>query len=394
MGNPMTQPILKLDAAGTIESITIPRPSDFHQHFRWEGMIDAIAPDNIRHNKYVLAMPNNGPDKTDDPKVSLIKTLAGACRVYHRIMDIKAKHKLETFAFPLMTIYLSRETTPEMIERCKASKIVYAVKSYPAHGATTNSGFGMPFDECDDTIKAMIRCKMPLLIHAEDATDFYGHYLPHEVREEHCIKWRLRRFREKYPDLEIVIEHMSTIAAINLLKEDQSGKTRGTITPQHLLFTKDDLASLSWRNHLRCMPYVKTEDDRQALLELATSGNILVSKGTDKADHVLADKNKPFEQAACGCSVPHADALYTIAFMQKKAINANFVRFMSHNGPDAWHLSRPADNDAITICMVREGEKDIPDPLQVPAKNDVIVPLGWTESVDRLKIGYITAMAT
>lgn len=384
---------IERDNLNNILSATLPRTSDFHQHDRWIGMINEVALENMRHHKYTLKMPNNGPDPTPDPKISIIKTVQSACRVYHKIMDIKAKNGIHTFEYPLMTVYLTRETTPAMVEGMAISKLVVGPKSYPGHGGTTNSGVGIPFYECDeDTIREMIRCKRVMLIHAEEVFDEHGRQLDHAEREAYCITHKLRPFREKYPDLEIRIEHASTIEAIEIVKEDKSGNTKMTQTPQHLLFTADDFAK-SYGTHLRCMPYVKTEEIRQALLEFAISGDFRTMAGTDRAPHPSKLKNVPFEQAACGCWLPHDIALYFLAFQEKRAINDNFVKFMSYNGPDAWGLPRPADNDTITIRMVKDGEHDIPDPLPLPEMNDVVVPLGWTQEPDRLKIGYITALA-
>jgi dihydroorotase len=389
----MLAPQTILNDAGKIISITIPRPSNFHAHFRWEdeGLIDAVTPENTRHFKYVLAMPNTGPGEGN-----LIRSLEDANRVYHRIMDIRAKRGIQTFTKPLLTMYLTSDITPEVVEYISRSAIVYAVKSYPAHKAgqvgTTNSGHGVPFDECEDTIRAMEQHRIRLLIHAEDVTDENGNEIPHKDREAHCVKHRLWKFREKHPDLYICIEHASTREAVEFVKADTSGKTVMTVTPQHLLFTADDFEKYSWRNHLRCMPYVKTEADRQALLDFVTFGDPRCWAGDDTAPHASAKKNMEFEKAACGCWLPHSIALYAVAFMRRNAINENFVRFMSLNGPTWWHLEPPADGDTITI--VEDSATDIPEPTPLPKVNDVIIPLGWSADPDKLKLGYSVALAT
>jgi dihydroorotase len=387
----MLMPHIVRDGNGKIVSITIPRPSNFHAHFRWEdeGLIDAVTPENIRHFKYVLAMPNTGPGEG-----KVIRSIEDAHRVYHRIMDIRAKHGIRTFTRPLMTLYLTEDVTPRVIERIVDSEFVFAVKSYPVHRkdqiGTTNSGLGVPFDECDETIRAMQEYKVPLLIHAEDVNDRHGRELPHAEREAHCVTHRLRPFRDKYPELNLRVEHASTVEAVNFVKEDSMGRTTAGFTPQHLLFTEEDFKRYSWRNHLRCMPYVKTEDDRQALLDFVTSGDPRCVAGDDTAPHRKAKKDGEFEKAQCGCWLPHSIALYALAFMQRDAIDARFVRFLCHNGPQWWNLPIPAKDDTITIVA---SEKDIPDPTPLPQADDVIIPLGWSESSDRLKIGYATAMA-
>lgn len=389
----MISPFCEYDAQSALKRVTIPRPSNMHAHFRWDGMIDAVTPENIRHHKYVLAMPNNGPDVVmdGDREMRLTATLAGANRVYHRIMDLKHKHGISTFVRPLMTLYLTPLITPKVVEAAARSGTVVAFKSYPGHGGTTNSGAGMPFDECDDVIRAMIACGIPLLIHAEDTHDKNGNLLPHADREAHCIKHRVRPFREKYPDLEIVIEHASTIETCELVRSDPSGNSLATVTPQHLWFTAEDFKLVSWANHLRCMPYVKTKDDQDCLLDCVTSGDRRFSAGDDTAPHPEKAKLGDFESAACGCWLPHGIALYTVAFMRRKALDMRFSEFMSYNGPARFNLEPPADDDTITI--VAESVNDIPDPTLLPEMQDRIIPLGWTTEPDKLKVGYVAALA-
>lgn len=389
----MRAPVVLFRPDGSIKSVTFARPSNMHAHFRWDGMIDAVTPANIRHHKYVLAMPNNGPDVivVDGKELRLILTLAGANRVYHRIIDLKHQHGIHTFSRPLLTMYLSPQITPKVVEAIALSGTVVAIKSYPGHGGTTNSGAGMPFDECDDVIRAMTEWKVPLLVHAEDTHDTNGRELPHADREAHCIEHRLRRFREKHPDLFMTVEHASTIVACNLVDSDPSGRTRATFTPQHLWFTADDFAKVTWRNHLRCMPYVKTEADRLHLVSRAVSGDERYAAGDDTAPHPEKLKIGDFESAMCGCWLPHGIALYAVAFMREHALDMRFSKFMSYNGPAWYGLEPPDDDDTITI--VAESQHDIPDPTPLPELQDRIIPLGWTTEPDRLKVGYVTALS-
>ncbi|HUO50811.1 MAG TPA: hypothetical protein VMU25_04590 [Candidatus Paceibacterota bacterium] len=371
-----------------MQPIRIPRPSDFHAHFRWGDMLDAVAPEIARHHKYVLAMPNNGPGEG-----GIIRTLGNAAYVYSRIME--CCESIAGFAKPIMTLYHTSDITPKVVVDVLGSMYTGAIKNYPGHGGTTNSGLGIPFDEHDETIRAMQDCNVPLLIHAEDTHDKHGNLLPHAEREGHCVRERLWRFRDKYPGLMICVEHASTREAIDFVRADTSGRTVMTVTPQHLLFTANDFGKYSWRNHLRCMPYVKMEDDRQALLEFVTTGDWRCIAGSDSAPHLSTAKNKPFEEAACGCWLPHSIALYALAFLQKGPLvenhRLNFIRFMSWNGPDWWRLERPKLTDMIVIR--EETEHDIPDPTPVPALNDVIIPLGWSENPDRLKVGFAAVSA-
>ena len=376
---------IERDSLNRVLSIVMPRPSNFHAHFRWDEMIEAVAPETMQFVKYVLGMPNNGPGVG-----GIIRTVEDATRVYHRLMNIRAKHGLHSVTQILLTLYHTADITPAVVEYAIRSTMVQAIKDYPTHAkGTTNAGHGLAFDENHDLAKACLENGFRRLFHAEDTHDLYGNPLEHKYREAHCIKYRMWKFRDTYPG-KYCIEHASTREAIEFVKADTSGNTVMTVTPQHLLFTEDDFNKYSWKNHLRCMPYVKTEDDRQALLDLVTSGDSRCIAGDDSAPHPSKKKNVAFEDAACGCWLPHSIALYALAFMQRDALDERFVAFMCYNGPDWWGLSRPSADDTIRIVATNQ---DIPDPTPLPEIDDVVIPLGWTESPDRLKIGYAAALA-
>ena len=383
----MSIPKITFDDRGNI-TITTRRPTCTHAHARKGALLRAIVPDLIRHNKYVLMMPNNGYDNDEDGK-GITATMQGAYRVYHEIMDVKAKHGIKTFEFPLMTLYLTDLITPAVVEQIAQSKFVFAIKSYPAHGGTTNSGRGIPFDECDDVIKAMIRCNVQLLVHAEDVHDEHGRVLPFKDREGHCVKHRLRPFREKYPDLRLHGEHASTIEMFELMEEDKTGKTTLGVTPHHL-FLNDEAYKKVNANLARNMPYLKGKAHQEKAIDVVTSGNPNVDAGSDHAAHLYKYKHPgvPFEEAACGCSLPHAHAMYAKVFYDRKALDHRFVEFTALRGPKRFGLPPPAEDDVITIRA--DTEHDIPDPTPVPEENDVVAHLGWTEDPkhpDRMKIG-------
>lgn len=289
-----------------------------------------------------------------------------------------------------MTLYHTGDITPRVIEQMARSGKIRAIKNYPAQkGATTNAGHGVPFEYCESTIRAMIEHDVPLLVHAEDTHDENGKELPHHLREAHCITNRLRPFRDQFPMLRICVEHASTYEAVEFVKEDTSGRTVMTVTPQHLLFTEADFPRYSWKNHLRCMPIVKTERNRAAVAEFATSGDRRAIAGDDTAPHLSAGKKKPFDECACGCWTPHSAALYALAFKRAGRLDERFVQFMSLNGPAWWGLEPPAANDRMTIRA--ETEHDIPDPTPVPGTNDVVIPLGWAEASagDKFRLGFV-----
>ncbi len=379
----MQFPIITRDFEDNIVSITIPRPSNFHTHIRLDDIMKAVAPEIMRYFKYVLTMPNNGHGKG-----GIIRSISDALRIYHQLMDIRAKHGLFTLTKIFLTLYDTEDVTPAVIERIKCSHVVEAVKNYPGHGGTTNSGHGRPFDQDSEVARAFVEYKVRRLFHAEDVEDLYGRPLEHKDREAHCITHRLRKFRDKYHGL-YCVEHASTREAIDFVAEDRSGQTVMTVTPQHLLFTNEDFEKYSWRNHLKCMPIVKSEEDRQALIAFVTSGDYRAFAGDDTAPHLSATKERSFDECSSGCYMPHAIALYTLVFMRENALDERFINFMCYNGPDWWGVPRPSDDDTITIRFAKEGEKDIPDPTPVPALNDVIIPLGWSKESDAFHPGFI-----
>ncbi len=379
------QPLVVRNAANEVVSITVLRPSNMHQHYRPHDtpMFNAIAPVNMRHIKYGLSMPNNG---ITGP-TSFLRTPQEAIRHYHSVMDMRARHKISTFSDLVVTVYHSAAVDERMLEYIGgllAPKM--AIKEYPtAHGATTNSGHGVSFCDRPEIAKAAARNKVRQLFHAEDVFDKNGNTIPHPLREAHAITNRMWKYRDQNPDALICIEHASTIEAVEFVKADPSGRTVMTVTPQHAFCTCDDF-NRSWANHLKCMPIVKTEENRQAVVDFATSGDPRVIMGDDTAGHLKATKERPFDECASGCWLPHSSAIYARVFLDAGAMDERFTKFMSLNGPAWWGLTPPSHDDLLTIRT--ETVHDIPDPTPVPEHNDVIVPLGWTTEPDRLKIGY------
>ena len=374
-----TPEIVRDEASGKPIKITVLRPSNFHAHFRRDALMHAVTPLQLRGYKYVLAMPNTGP----------IRTIAEAYAYYDEIMRIADEEGLSKLSGILMTLYHTADITPAVIEQIAKQHCVRAVKHYPTHRAnqegTTGSGLGRPLEAADDMLRAMEETGVPLLGHFEAVEDKHGRELPHSEREGYFVDNYLWDLRQKYPKLRICFEHCSTKKGVEFIKADTSGRTVGTFTPQHLWFTTDDFNRFSWRNHLRCMPYVKTEEDRAAVTDFATSGDMRAIAGDDTAPHLSAAKNKRFEEAACGCYLPHAIALYIAKFIESKAMK-NYEYFACLNGPRWWGLPIPADHDTITIRC--ETEHDIPEPTPVPEEDEFVIPLGWTTEQDKLKIGY------
>ncbi len=372
----VTAPVVKYDDYGGLLSCQIPRPSDFHNHFRLGALRQAITPEVSWPYKYVLAMPNTKPH---------IYTLGDAKRYQEEILSILTGAGIVKTQL-VLTIYLAYSTTVEMIEELAKSGLPIAVKAYPP-GGTTNSDEAAPLLEKLDVLKAMERLGVRLLIHGERVYEDDGKTeIPHANREDRFYRDIYPQLRAAVPNLKICLEHITTATAVEIVKADTSGNTVCTITPQHGMFT-DAAFDEPWGGvHARCMPYLKGPRDLIAIRTFMTSGDRRAILGTDCAPHLSAAKNKPFEQAACGCYTPHAMAMYTKTFYECNALDERFVRFACTNGPDWWGLPRPNPTDTIRLVSTRGF--GIPQPTPVPEENDVVVPLGWAEDFgDCLPLG-------
>lgn len=360
--------------------ISMPRPSDFHAHFRKGAMMESVLVPQIRWVKYALVMPNTGP----------IKTIEEA-NVYRNELSERARFRGVRDVEFVMTLYYTNLITPEVIQRIPHLPYKLGVKAYPPHkGATTGSGEGVPILSLPNTLRAMEEHGVRLLIHGENVYDREGRELPHEEREAQFMREVYPRIRERFPNLLICLEHISTIEGIEAVKSDQSGKTVCTLTPHHAVCSTEDFTR-SWANHLRCMPIPKAPHHRDAIREFMTGGDTRAILGTDTAPHPSRTKvGMSFGEAACGCYLPHALAMYTLVFKEMRALDDRFTSFASFNGPDWWGLPRPKDNDRVHVRT--EEERDIPSPTLIQEEGDIVIPLGWSEDPDRMRIGLALAL--
>ena len=267
---------------------------------------------------------------------------------------------------PLMTLYLTDTTAPDEIQRARESGIVRALKLYPA-GATTNSDSGVTnLRSCARTLDAMQRLGMPLLIHGEvtrPQVDVFD-------REHAFIDEVLIPMRRDFPELRIVFEHITTQDAVSYVLEER-GPLGATITAHHLLFNRN---SIFYRRdggpglspHHYCLPVLKREKHRQALLAAAAGGNPRFFLGTDSAPHAKGDK-----ESACGCAGCYTAAsaleMYVEAFEEAGALD-RFEAFASFNGPDFYGL--PRNTQTITL---KRSQWILPD--EFPFADKTIVPL-------------------
>jgi dihydroorotase len=356
-----------LDDQGVVQSIEMLRLSNFHAHFRKKELMRAVTQHLIRLPRYVLAMPNTGPILTIDDVTE-----------YHRelreIADQQADHEVDF----VMTLYLTKAITPAVVEKIANLPFACGIKYYPPEqGATTGSGLGIPLDQCDEVLRAMIANRVRLLGHFETVTGKDGNTIEPKLREGYMVDNVLWGFRDKYHELLVSFEHASTRKAVEWYLADTSGNSFITVTPQHSLFVGQDLDE--YGPDLDCMPIPKEPDDREAIVDLVTSGK--GGAGGDEAPHLHDAKLN----GSKGCWTPHAPEMYAGVFDSRNALDQRFEDFMSLNAPRWWGLPLPDEDDTVTF--VRRNTP-VPDPIDVPELGDYIVPLGWGPDGDKLTLSF------
>jgi dihydroorotase len=332
-----------------MQELTLVRPDDWHLHLRDGAALKAVLLHTARQFARAIVMPNLKPP---------VRTVTEAAAYRDRILAaLPAGWQFE----PLMTLYLTDNTSPEEIITAKASGFVKAVKYYPA-GATTNSDFGVTdIHKCDRVFEAMQVVDLPLLLHGE-VTD---HHVDVFDREKVFIDRHLIPLKERFPNLRIVFEHITTADAVAYVLS--ANNIAATITPQHLLFNRSSIFQGGIRPHFYCLPILKREEHRSALLEAATSGNPKFFLGTDSAPHA-----KDAKEAACGCagcySALHAIELYAAAFESVDALD-KLEAFASFYGPDFYQLPRNTE----FVTLIKQAWRV---PSEVPFMEVGLVPLG------------------
>jgi dihydroorotase len=310
-----------------IKELTITRPDDWHVHLRDGKVLKNTVADISRYFGRAIVMPNLAPPVTN-------ATLAKA--YYQRI---KSAYNSPIFE-PLMVLYLTDKTTREDIVAANASGIVFAAKLYPA-GATTNSSSGVTnIDHIADVLEQMQAIKMPLLVHGEvtdDNIDIFD-------REKVFIDTILQPLAAKYPQLKIVLEHITTKDAVEFVNQADTN-VAATITAHHLMYNRNDMLVGGIKPHYYCLPILKRNIHQQALINAATSGSEKFFLGTDSAPH-----SKQAKENACGCAGSYtafaAIELYAEVFEQANALD-KLERFASFNGADFYGL--PRNKDKITL---------------------------------------------
>lgn len=364
--------LIEDDETGLLTSCSFARFSNFHAHVRTGNLRKAIATATMRPWKYLLVMPNTGP----------IDTLEKMVRYRDELTQIREGAGLTTEF--IMTIYLTEELTPRVVYEMAKLDFPCAVKYYPpVKGATTGSGFGIPLSKANEALRAMEQCGVRLLGHFESVYDGDGKELPHEFREGYFMEHEFYPLRERYRELKITIEHVTTALGVACVTDDTSGNTTCTITPQAMLLVRKDLNKLTWGVHGKCMPIAKTERDRNTVLKLALSGDPRAYLGDDTAPHPAQTKHVEFEKAANGCYLPHSPALYASLFLKHGKLE-NLEAFASFNGPRVWGLPLPRQDEQTMFVLNTGVDRRIPQPTPIPESDDVVIPFGWSESYDAL----------
>ena len=339
-----------------MDRLTLIRPDDWHLHLRDGAAMQAVLADTARCFGRAIVMPNLKPP---------VRTTQEALAYRSRILTALPAGSRFT---PLMTLYLTDDTSADEIARAKRSGAIHGVKFYPA-GATTHSDAGVTrISRCYGALERMAEIGLPLLVHGEvtdPEVDIFD-------REHVFIEEILSPLLARLPTLKIVLEHITTRQAVQFV-EVTGANVAATVTAHHLLLNRNALFQGGVRPHHYCLPVLKRESHREALIEAAVSGNPKFFLGTDSAPHARHTK-----EAACGCAgiyTAHAAIeLYAIAFEEAGALE-RLEGFASRFGPQFYGL--PVNDDAITLVR-----RDWTVPAALPfGDGETLIPLRAGESV-------------
>ncbi len=329
--------------------VTMTRPDDWHLHLRDGAVLASVLPDTARRFARAIVMPNLDPPVTTTEHARAYRERILAAMPPGLSFD------------PLMTLFLTRETSPSEIVKAQLSGFVHALKYYPAHATTNTHGGIGDIRDCYPVFAAMEECGLPLLMH--------GEVIDRDVdvfdREVVFIERHLAPLVRTFPALRMVLEHITTDAAVEFVSAAPA-TVAATITAHHLLLNRNAMFDGGFRPHHYCLPVLKREVHRKALVAAATGGNPHFFLGTDSAPHVRSAK-----EAACGCAgiyTAHAAIeLYAEAFEQAGSLS-RLEAFASFHGPDFYRLPR----NLGTLTLERR-PWTVPEDLQIG--QDRCVPL-------------------
>jgi len=339
--------------------IEIRRPDDWHLHLRDGAAMAAVLPFTAARFARAIVMPNLKPPVT---------TTEAAAQYRARILAALPGGAKFT---PLMTLYLTDSTTPGEIERARASGFVHGCKLYPA-GATTNADSGVTdIRRIDAVLARMAELDLPLLVHGEVTARDVDVF----ERETRFIAEVLAPAISRHPKLRVVFEHITTRAAVEFVSGSRAG-VAATITPQHLLYNRNALFEGGIRPHYYCLPILKTEPDRAALIDAATSGDPRFFLGTDSAPHAQHTKEN-----ACGCAgmfSAHAGIeLYAEAFEAAGKLE-RLEGFAADFGADFYRL--PRNTERIRLVK-RDWHPPASYPFPAGGAGERLVPMRAGEAI-------------
>lgn len=338
-----------------MQRLILTRPDDWHLHLRDGAALRSVVAHSAAQFARAVVMPNLRP-----PVITVADALAYRSRILE-VLPVGSDFE------PLMTLYLTDATPPDEIRRVAEEPGVVALKLYPA-GATTNSDAGVKsLDGIYPVLEVMERYDVPLLVHGEVTDpdiDIFD-------REKIFIDRHLAPIAARFPELRIVLEHATTRDGVQFVR-DSGPRVAATFTAHHLLYNRNALLAGGVRPHFYCLPVLKRESHRQALLEAATGGNPKFFLGTDSAPHPRAQK-----ESACGCAgcyTAHAAIeLYAEAFEMAGALD-KLEAFASFHGPDFYRL--PRNRERIVL-----EKTEWPVPESFPFGGEDLVPLKAGESL-------------
>lgn len=339
-----------------MEKLIITRPDDWHIHLRDNEFLATTVTDVARYFGRAIVMPNLKP-----PITSCAQAMAYRQRILAQLNPSSGFD-------PLMTLYLTDNTSAEEIADACDNRHIHAIKYYPA-GATTNSDAGVTrLENCYPLLEIMAERGLPLLLHGEvtdSDIDIFD-------REQVFIERTLAPLSQRFPNLKIVMEHITTADAVQFVQEAPA-TIAATVTVQHLLFNRNDMLAGGIRPHFYCLPILKRNRHQQAILHAVTGGSRKFFLGTDSAPHI-----KETKETSCGCAgcytAPAAIELYANIFEQMNALE-HLEGFASHYGPDFYGL--PRNSDQITL---------VKQPWQIPSQvavgNHQLIPLLAGETIN------------
>ena len=331
-----------------INELIFPKPDDMHLHLREDELLKVVSKHSAAQFGRAIIMPN-----LQNPIIN--------SELAHKYYDEVKNHTKAHDFEPLMTIYFNEKLTLEELKRIQISSKIIGIKLYPK-GVTTNSNKGIDsFNSGYKIFEMMEKLDIPLLIHGEvndPNIDIFD-------REKIFIEKNLINAHKEFPDLRIVLEHISTKESTEFVKES-SNNIAATITPQHLLYNRNELFAGGLKPHAFCLPVLKREEHRVAVLGAAISGNPKFFLGTDSAPHKKSEK-----ESSCGCagiySALNAMEIYAEIFDRNNAIE-KLENFSSKFGADFYRLSQNKNK----IKLVRSSNK-VPNSIKID--NGEVIPL-------------------